>query len=55
MGGDVGLMRDFCARMADAAPSISTTDIADSINGHLVCYTADRAMRENAVLPLHLG
>ena len=54
MGGDVGLMRDFCARMAGAAPSISTTDIDDSINGHLVCYAADRAMRENTVLPLQL-
>ena len=54
MDGDVGLMRDFCARMEGAAPSISTTDIDDSINGHLVCYAADRAVRENTVLPLQL-
>lgn len=52
MGGDVGLMRDFCARMEGAAPSVSTTDIADSINSHLVCYAADRAMRENSVQTL---
>lgn len=35
--------------------SISTTDIADSINGHLVCCAADKAMHENAVQVLHLN
>ncbi len=54
MGGDVGLMRDLCARMEGAPASISTTDISDSINSHLVCYAADRALRENAIQTLHL-
>lgn len=49
MGGDAGLVQDFCTRMEGGAPSVSTTDIADSINGHLLCYAADRAMREKNI------
>lgn len=54
MGGDAGLVRDFCARMEGAEPSVSTTDISDSINGHLLCYAADKALREHSTEPLHL-
>ncbi len=54
MGGDAGLIRDFCARLEGAEPSISTTSIEDSINGHLVCYAADQAMREGKILHLTL-
>ena len=54
LGGDAGLVRDFCARMEGATPSISTTDISDSIHGHLLCYAADKALREHSIVPLHL-
>lgn len=54
MGGDAGLIRDFCARMEGCAPSISTTDISDSINGHLLCYAADKARNESSIESLTL-
>ena len=32
------------------APSISTTDLEDSIAGHLIGFCADRAMEEHRVV-----
>jgi len=33
-------------------PSISTTDIADSMYSHLIAYAADEAMREHRFVEL---
>jgi len=36
------------------APSISTTSLDDSVVGHLIGFTADRAMAERRVIDLTL-
>jgi predicted dehydrogenase len=45
-GGDLRLVADFCDVLAGEAPSISTTALADSINGHLIGFAAERARME---------
>lgn len=45
-GGDRGLVQDFCDLMCGRAPSVSCTAIDDSIYSHLVCYAADRSIKE---------
>ena len=49
-GGDLDLMRDFLACVRGEAPSVSCTDIQDSLAGHLVVFLADRSM-ENGGAP----
>lgn len=51
-GGDLRLVADFCRILRGEVPSLSTTTLADSINGHRVCFLADRAMRESCVIAL---
>jgi hypothetical protein len=48
-GGDLRLVRDFVQVIRGEPHSISTTDLEDSIYGHLLCYLADRAMEERRV------
>jgi predicted dehydrogenase len=51
-GGDLRLVADF-VRVARREPaSISSTDIRDSISGHLIGFCADRAMRERRVVDI---
>ncbi len=45
-GGDICLMRDFVKRMRGEKPSISATDISDSINGHECVYSAEKSRKE---------
>ena len=45
-GGDRGLVRDFCDMMDGKGASLSRTTIDDSINSHLVCYSADSSMEK---------
>jgi predicted dehydrogenase len=54
-GGDLRLVQDFVRVLRGEAPSISTTDLEDSINGHLLCYLADRAMEERRVVDFRVG
>ncbi|MFL7810340.1 MAG: Gfo/Idh/MocA family protein [Anaerolineae bacterium] len=49
-GGDMRLVADWLQVMRGQAPSISTTDLEDSIAGHLIGFCADRAMDEHRVV-----
>lgn len=51
-GGDLRLMADFVRLMRGEAPSIATTTLADSVNGHLIGFCADRAMEERRVVEI---
>ncbi len=51
-GGDMRLVADFVHTLRGEPRSISCTDLEDSIYGHLLCYTADRAMDECRVVDL---
>lgn len=45
-GGDMRLVRDFLRIVRGEEPSISTTSLEDSVNGHLVGFAADRSREE---------
>jgi len=45
-GGDLRLVGDFVRVVRGEPASLSTTDLMDSINGHLMAFAADAAMRE---------
>ena len=49
-GGDERLMDDFIALLRGEAPSLGTTEIADSLTGHLIGFAADTAMQEHRVV-----
>jgi len=51
-GGDMRLVEDFIHVVRGEAPSISTTDIADSVYGHLIAFAADEAMLEGRVVEI---
>lgn len=51
-GGDYYIMKDFVAFLNGLETSVSTTVIEDSINGHLVCYSAEKSRKENVVVNL---
>jgi hypothetical protein len=51
-GGDVRLVADFLKVLNGEPPSISTTSIEDSINGHLIGFCADRAVAEGRVVEI---
>ena len=46
-GGDLRVVPDFLRVLRGEKPSISSTDIEDSINGHLIGFCADRSVLEN--------
>lgn len=45
-GGDYPLVEDFVAIMRGGKPSLSTTTLADSIQGHLIGFKADELVKE---------
>jgi predicted dehydrogenase len=49
-GGDMRLVADFVRIMQGEQPSPSCTSLEDSINGHLVGFAADEAMRQSRVV-----
>ena len=51
-GGDANLMADFVNVLGGGEPSISYTDIRDSLTGHLIAFAADTAMMERRVVEL---
>lgn len=51
-GGDLRLMADFVQLVRGEQPSISTTTLADSVNGHLIGFRADLAMEEGRVVTI---
>ena len=44
-GGDLRLAMDFVEFVEGGTPSISCTQLADSINGHLIVFAADEALQ----------
>ncbi|MGC9347641.1 MAG: Gfo/Idh/MocA family protein, partial [Anaerolineae bacterium] len=51
-GGDLRLVEDFLRVVRGESPSISTTSLDDSVTGHLIGFSADRAMAERRVVEL---
>jgi predicted dehydrogenase len=51
-GGDLRLVADFVRVIRGEAPSISTTSLDDSVAGHLIGFSADRAMLEHRIVDL---
>ncbi|MBN1249344.1 MAG: Gfo/Idh/MocA family oxidoreductase [Anaerolineae bacterium] len=51
-GGDLRLVADFLRVIRGESPSISTTNLNDSIAGHLIGFSADRSMAEGCVVKL---
>ena len=49
-GGDLRLVADFVARVGGQTPSISCTDIEDSITGHLITIAAEKSRKERKVI-----
>ncbi|NKB68460.1 MAG: gfo/Idh/MocA family oxidoreductase [Candidatus Latescibacteria bacterium] len=49
-GGDLRLVADFVKLVRGEAPSLSTTQIEDSITGHLLGFGADRAREGGSVV-----
>ena len=43
-GGDLRLVEDFVARINGEEPSISSTDLCDSVIGNQLVFAADAAM-----------
>lgn len=52
-GGDIVLIEDVVKRLQGEKPSISSTDIRDSINGHECVYAAERSRIENICVRLN--
>jgi predicted dehydrogenase len=51
-GGDLRLVADFVKVVRGQAPSLSTTELSDSMNSHLIAYAADDAMLNSKVVTL---
>jgi hypothetical protein len=51
-GGDFFIMKDLLKLLRGEENSLSTTDINDSVKGHLVCYAAELARKEKRVVDL---
>jgi len=52
-GGDLRLVADFVKVVRGEAPSLSTTELSDSINSHLIAFAADEAMLNSKVIELN--
>lgn len=52
-GGDLRLVADFVSVLAGEPPSISTTSLADSLNGHLIGFAAECARLEGRWVSIH--
>ncbi|MDF1512889.1 MAG: Gfo/Idh/MocA family oxidoreductase [Anaerolineae bacterium] len=51
-GGDMRLMDDFVRVVRGETPSLSTTNLMDSVAGHLIGFCADRAMETRSVVQI---
>ncbi len=51
-GGDHRLVEDFVTVIRGGQPSISSTVLEDSINGHLLGFAADRSMDDHRVVDI---
>jgi predicted dehydrogenase len=46
-GGDLRLVDDFVRVLLGEQPSLSTTDLFDSVNSHMIAFAADEALLKN--------
>ncbi|MBP8954981.1 MAG: gfo/Idh/MocA family oxidoreductase, partial [Armatimonadetes bacterium] len=51
-GGDLRLVGDFVRVVRGEEPSISCTNVMDSVNGHLVAFAADISMLEQRMVAI---
>ncbi len=51
-GGDYRLVADFLRVVRGEEPSLSTTDVTDSVYGHLIAFAADEAMLNHQVVEI---
>jgi hypothetical protein len=51
-GGDLRLVEDFVKGLLGAEPSISSTALDKSINGHLIGFAADQSRLEQKIVEL---
>jgi hypothetical protein len=54
-GGDMRLVADFVRLLNGEPRSISSTDLEDSISGHLIGFCADRSREEGRVVEVDLN
>ena len=52
-GGDFFIMKDLLKLLRGEGGSLATTDINDSVRGHLVCYAAEIARKEKRVVSIN--
>ena len=52
-GGDFFIMKDLLKLLRGEGGSLATTDINDSVKGHLVCYAAEIARKEKRVVSIN--
>lgn len=53
LGGDVGMMTELCNYLCGDKSSVSITSIADSVNGHLCVYAAEKSRKSDTVVHLN--
>ncbi len=53
-GGDARLVADFVEYVKGGEPSISCTELKQSMVGHLSVFRADQSRRENKILPIEI-
>ncbi len=51
-GGDMRLVEDFLRVVRGEPASLSTTDLMDSVNGHMIAFAADLAMNERRTVEI---
>ena len=51
-GGDLRLVADFVSVLQGEAPSLACTSLQDSVNGHFIGFSADRARAEGRVVEM---
>lgn len=51
-GGDYFIMKDFLAMLRGEYVSKSTTNINDSVKGHVICYAAEKARKEKRIVSI---
>ena len=51
-GGDYYIVKDLVRLLNGIETSVSTTVIEDSVNGHIICYAAEKARLEGSVVDI---
>ena len=51
-GGDYFIMKDLLKLLRGEQSSLSTTDINDSVKGHVICYAAETSRKERRIVEL---